>query len=68
MYFFPGGDNCDDSFQRNAFFVEERDELAMRERMLADQREALARERDMYTEAVLRLGREVSAGAVESPV
>ena len=55
-----GGDTCDDSFQRNAFFVEERAELAMRERMLDDQRQALARERDMYTEAVLRLGREVS--------
>ena len=40
--------------------MEERDELAMRERMLAEQRQALARERDMYTEAVLRLGREVS--------
>ena len=35
--------------------------MAMRERMLDEQRQALARERDMYTEAVLRLGREVSA-------
>ncbi|KAF0291591.1 Afadin- and alpha-actinin-binding protein A [Amphibalanus amphitrite] len=60
-----GGDTCDDSFQRNAFFVEERDELAMREQMLSDQRQALARERDMYTEAVLRLGRERMAFEAE---